>query len=104
MDPKTLMDDTVASPNLQVDSKEEEDLSTMSVADRVSMESCTREDEEYQNRNIRLAERRKAKHNDLLISSYLAKNVDKTTDLCRIKRPMNAFMLFSNDNRGKVCA
>ena len=103
-DPKTLIGDIVASSCLPVDANEEEDLLTMNVADNVSTESCTRIDEEYQNRKLFLEENRKTKHNNLLISSSLAKNADKITDLCKIKRPMNAFMLFSNENRGKVCA
>ena len=69
-----------------------------------SMTACTRLVEENQSLTSNLENQRQANGKTLKTNSALIANTDEFEEMCRIKRPMNSFILYSKDNRRIVCA
>ena len=104
-DPRNMGDSFGAVTNVRSEIKNvnREPLSSDAV-EKGSIEACKRTSESCQNINWNSEKHGQVNSNIDTTKSPLTDNTMECQDLCSIKRPMNSFILYSKDNRKKVCA
>ena len=84
--------------------KENGDSLCLDIFEESSMTTCTGLAEENQRKTSSLDDQKQGNGKTLKTNSSLIANTDEFEQMCRIKRPMNSFILYSKDNRRIVCA